>query len=196
MNDELYLRLVKFDVEEEEIHELLCVPRIYEYLADGVEPPLAIAQDWIRQSSGDFARFGGGLWALESSRHHEILGLTRLSDFQEGEAQLTYLLHPNAWGQGYATRMAHTVMKLAFDTRVVTSIWAGADVANAASVATMKHLGMSFRRDVKYPAGPGVEYSITAAAFDDRRIEPLLLALQCDAFETGAVHCGCRAAVA
>lgn len=183
MNNDFCLRLVSLDVEEEEIHELLCVPQVYEYLADGVEPAPSIARDWIRQSADDFDRFGGGLWALESAWRHQILGLTRLSDFDDGELQLTYLLHPSIWGRGYATRMAHTAMNRAFTTRVATSVWAGADVANEASVSVLKHLGMSFRRDVDYPAGPGVEYVMTAAAFDDRRFDPLPVVSQSDPSE-------------
>ena len=165
MNNDFYLRHVSLDVEEEEIHELLCVPEVYEYLADGVEPPLSIAQEWIRGSARDFGEFGGGLWALESSQGCEVLGLTRLSDFDEGEMQLTYLLHPDLWSRGYATRMAYTVMHRVFAARAASSIWAGADVANEASVAVMRKLGMAFRRDVDYPAGPGIEYEMTEAAF-------------------------------
>ena len=173
MSNDLYLRLVRHEVEEEEIHELLCVPEVYEYLADGVEPPLSISREWVRQSAGDCDRFGGGLWALEHPCNHDILGLTRLSDFDDGELQLTYLLHPSIWGRGYALRMSHTAMQRAFDARRATSVWAGADVANAASVTVMNRLGMCLRRNVEYPAGPGVEYVMTAADFDVNRVEPL-----------------------
>lgn len=178
MKRELYLRLVSLDVEEEEIHELLCVPQVYEFLADGVEPPASITRDWIRSSADDLERFGGGLWALECPESHAILGLTRISDFRDGEMQLTYLLRPEIWGRGYATRMAHSAMARAFAAYKATSIWAGADVANAASVAVMRNLGMAFRRDVDYPAGPGVEYVMSASDFDERRIQPLSIAWQ------------------
>ena len=188
MKHELYLRLASLDVEEEEIHQLLCVPEVYEYLADGAEPPAVITQDWIRSSADDLDRFGGGLWALECPASHAILGLTRISDFCDGEAQLTYLLHPEIWGQGYATRMAHTAMTRAFAARKATSVWAGADVANAASVAVMRNLGMTFRRDVDYPAGPGVEHVISASAFDERRIQPLSIAWQGSPFAIEAFN--------
>ncbi len=188
MKRELYLRLASLDVEEEEIHELLCVPQVYEYLADGVEPSAAITEDWIRNSADDLDRFGGGLWALECPEDHAILGLARISDFCDGELQLTYLLHPGIRGRGYATRMAHTAMARAFASRKAASIWAGADVANAASVAVMNNLGMTFRRDVKYPAGPGVEYAMSATAFDERRIQPLSIAGQGSPFAIEALN--------
>ena len=170
--DDKYLRIVRPD-DEEEVHRLLCMPEVYEYLADGVEPPLAVTLDWIETSVGDAVRYGGGLWALVCPRQQKIVGLTRLSDFADGELQLTYLLHPDIRGRGYATRMAHTAMHHAFDTGAATAIWAGADVPNTASVAVMKHLGMRFRRDVDYPAGAGVEYIMAAADFDRGRVETL-----------------------
>ena len=174
-HNDKYLRLVSPE-DIAEVHELLCVPAVYRYLADGVEPDLSITEDWITTSVGDYDRYGGGLWLLECLAVQKILGLTRLSDFADDELQLTYLLHPGLWGRGYATRMAHTVMHHGFSTRVATAIWAGADVANEASISVMRNLGMRFRRDVDYPAGPGVEYVMTALDFDPVRVERLPIA--------------------
>lgn len=59
---------------------------------------------------------------------------------------------------------------------VVSTIWAGADVPNKASIAVIKRLGMQFRREVQYPLGAGMEYQIEAAEFDPARIELLSIA--------------------
>ena len=170
--DGKYLRSIRSE-DEAEVHRLLCVPKVYEYLADGVEPPLSVTSDWIETATTDSARYGGGLWALTSSREGRILGLVRLSGDANGELELTFILHPGVWGLGYATRMAHTAMKHAFEARLVSAIWAGADVPNTASISVMERLGMKFRREVEYPAGAGVEYAMEAAAFDGGRIELL-----------------------
>ena len=77
------------------------------------------------------------------------------------------------WGLGFAPRMAHTVMKRAFETGLIATIWAGADAPNQASLAVMKRLGMQFRREVQYPLGDGMEYQMKAEEFDPKRIEPL-----------------------
>ena len=161
--------------DEAEVHQLLCVPEVYQYLADGVEPPPSVTSEWISTAATDSARYGGGLWALTCPRERRILGLVRLSGDAKAELELTYLLHPDTWGLGYATRMAHTVMNQAFGTGLVSTIWAGADDPNVASIAVMKRFGMMFRREVEYPAGPGVEYVMEAAAFDRGRIEILSL---------------------
>ena len=170
-NDE-HLRRVQ-PGDEAEVHRLLCVPEVYEYLADGVEPPLSITSSWIESAPADLAGYGGGLWALTGPHDKRITGLVRLAPDSNGELELTYILHPRIWGQGLATRMAHAAMHHAFDAGGTSAIWAGADVPNTASIAVMKRLGMEFRRDVEYPAGAGVEYVMEATAFRPDRI-PLL----------------------
>lgn len=170
--DEKHLRPVGAQ-DELEVHQLLCVPKVYEYLADGVEPPPSITSSWIAGAPDDSARYGGGLWALSDSREPGIFGLVRLAGDSNGELELLYILHPSVWGLGYATRMAHTAMNHAFASGLTSVIWAGADVPNQASIAVMHRLGMTFRRDVEYPAGAGVEYLMEISAFDSKRI-PLL----------------------
>ena len=164
-----------FPRDEEQIHQLFCVPEVYEFLADGEEPPPSIAAEWVASPAGDQARPGGGLWVLVGKTSPRVEGLVRLAGDDKGELELTYLLHPQRWGLGLATRMAHTVMTHAFETKSVSTIWAGADAPNQASIAVMKRLGMRFRREVQYPMGRGMEFEITAETFDPARIEPLPL---------------------
>ena len=175
VNRSLCLRLVQYEAEAEEIHELLCVPEVSEYLADTCKPPPSIAEAWIDQSMDDYLMFGGGLWALEAYGDASVLGLVRLSDIDARAVQLTYLLHPRAWGRGYATRMSRSAMAGVFEVGLANSIWAGADVDNRRSIAVMERLGMTLRSEVRYPAGPGVEYVIDAGTLDIRGPEPILL---------------------
>ena len=162
--------------DEREIHQLFCMPEVFEYLADGKEPPPSIASAWINSAAADLAKYGGGLWVLVDGADLSVGGLVRLAGDDNGELELTYLLHPNLWGLGFATRMAHTVMKRAFGAGLVSTIWAGADAPNQASLAVMKRLGMQFRREVQYPLGTGMEYQMKAGEFDPARVEPLPIA--------------------
>jgi len=159
--------------DEAKIHQLFCVPEVFEYLADGEKPPPGIASAWISSAAADQASHGGGLWVLVDATDQFMGGLVRLAGDDNGQLELTYLLHPSLWGLGLATRMAHTVMKRAFAARLVSTIWAGADAPNKASFAVMKRLGMQFRREVVYPLGIGMEYQMKAQHFDPARIEPL-----------------------
>lgn len=162
--------------DEGQIHQLFCVPEVFEYLADGQEPPSSIASEWIQAASTDTVQYGGGLWVLVDGADQSVNGVVRLSGDDNGELELIYLLHPSLWGQGLATRMAHTVMMRAFAAGSVSTIWAGADAPNQASIAVMQRLGMQFRREVQYPLGVGMEYRIKVEEFDPARIEPLEIA--------------------
>ncbi|MGF1524227.1 MAG: GNAT family N-acetyltransferase [Leptolyngbyaceae cyanobacterium] len=155
------------------IHQLFCIPEVFEYLADGKQPPPSTAPAWVNSAATDLANYGGGLWVLVDDADLDVGGVVRLAGDDTSELELIYLLHPSLWGFGFATRMAHTVMKQAFEAGLVATIWAGADAPNKASLAVMKRLGMQFRREVQYPLGPGMEYQMRAGDFDPRRIEPL-----------------------
>ena len=162
--------------DQGKIHQLFCVPEVFEYLADGKKPPPSIASAWVNSAAADLAKYGGGLWVLVDGADLCVGGLVRLAGDDNGELELTYLLHPSLWGLGFATRMAHTVMRRAFGAGLVSTIWAGADAPNKASFAVMKRLGMQFRREVQYPLGTGMEYQMKVGEFDPARIEPLPIA--------------------
>ena len=162
--------------DQEKIHQLFCIPEVFEYLADGKKPPPAIASAWVNSAAADNAKYGGGLWVLVDGADQCASGLVRLSGDDSGELELTYLLHPSLWGLGLATRMAHTAMTRAFAAGLAATIWAGADVPNTASFAVMQRLGMQFRRRVQYPSGAGMEYQMRTGEFDPARVEPLAIA--------------------
>ena len=124
------------------IHNLLCVPKVYRYLADNQKPPREIAERWVSVVQNDQQQFGGGLWALTNQ---ELVGLVRLSDYVDQQMELTFLLHPDHWHQGLATRMAHTVIGECFKRGAVNRVWAGADEPNTASINVMRRLNMTFR---------------------------------------------------
>lgn len=140
------------------LYELRCIPEVYRYLADNVVPPRSAVEHWIECSDRDFHDRGFGMWLLES-RDGQLAGCVRLeANPAEHSAELTYVLHPQFWGLGLATRMSWTVMQLAFSRSNLERIIAGADEPNTASFAVMQRLGMTFLRNVQYPAGPGSEY--------------------------------------
>ena len=171
----MQLTLLGADAEQQ-VHELFCLPLIFEFLADGKAPPKSVARAWTSSSRSDWAEFGGGLWGLENEQRDRLLGLVRLSDLQIDRAELTYLLHPSTWGGGLAVRMAHTAMGACFKRNRVHTIWAGADVPNKRSIAVMRALAMDYLGRVDYPAGPGVEFELARHKFIQDRIEPLDIA--------------------
>ncbi len=146
------------DPDTDPLYELMCIPAVYRYLADNQVPPRAVLEDWIARSHQDFEESGIGLWVLED-RDGQLAGCVRLEATPASRsAELTYVLYPQVWGVGLATRMSWTVMQHAFPQSAIDFIIAGTDGPNTASLAVMRRLGMTFRRTVQYPAGPGVEY--------------------------------------
>ena len=100
------------------------------------------------------------MWLLEGTSH-SCIGCVELRPYPLPRAtELTYLLDPDHWGQGLATRMAWTAISRAFQSPRFDIVVAGADVPNAASLALMQRLGMRFYKAVRYPLGAGLEYSL------------------------------------
>jgi RimJ/RimL family protein N-acetyltransferase len=54
--------------------------------------------------------------------------------------------------------MAWTTITHAFLSSQIDSVIAGTDLANTASLAVMRRIGMRFHKEVHYPLGAGVEY--------------------------------------
>ena len=151
------------------LHQMLCLPQVCRYLADGAPPPRAITDAWLDKSAVDFERHEVGLWLLHGGQELAGCVLLDVLDTLPGNAgpkskkaaELTYVLHPEHWGKGLATRMAWTVITHAFDVGVDV-ILAGVDSPNTASRAVIKRLGMKFYRTVRYTLGQGEEYLLWA----------------------------------
>lgn len=75
-------------------------------------------------------------------------GLNFVPEF--GETEVLWALHPDAWGQGYATEMARAALTYGFETLGLELIFAITKPDNYPSQAVMKRLGLVYRRDVVY----------------------------------------------
>jgi RimJ/RimL family protein N-acetyltransferase len=98
------------------------------------------------------------MWLLEGAAV-SCVGCVELRPYPAARAtELTYLLDPDHWGHGLATRMAWTAISNAFQYSQIDIVVAGADAPNSASLALMHRLGMRFHKEVLYPLGAGLEY--------------------------------------
>lgn len=67
------------------------------------------------------------------------------------EAELGYELHPDYWGQGYATEAARAMLAFGFDTLHLQRVWAQCIAENEASARVLERIGMrQERRMVKH----------------------------------------------
>ena len=122
-------------------------------------PPRSLSEQWVAEAPDHAQRYGGGLWILELVEDFSLVGLVRLSE-DSGRLELTYVVNPSFWKLGLATKMARTALYYSSKTNLTRLVWAGADRANIGSIKVMQKLGMNFDRDVEFPLGPGVEYSL------------------------------------
>jgi RimJ/RimL family protein N-acetyltransferase len=75
-------------------------------------------------------------------------GLNHVPEFDATE--VLWALHPDAWGQGYATEVAKAALDFGFGTVGLPLIFAIALEGNTASQAVMKRIGLTYRRRVDY----------------------------------------------
>jgi [ribosomal protein S5]-alanine N-acetyltransferase len=140
------------------LHAMAASPLVYQFLFDGAPPEKEYVRRLVAQSIANSAESGFGMWFLEdvSTRY---AGCVEVRPYPSSKsAELTYLLDPRSWGQGLAVRMAWTAIIQTFLSLEIDSVIAGADLANAASFAVMRRLGMHFHKNVQYPLGAGAEY--------------------------------------
>lgn len=98
-----------------------------------------------------------------------------LRSVEARQAELGYILHPEAHGSGYATEASHALLALGFERAGMHRIYARCDARNAASERVMKRLGMRreahFREHVQVRGAWGEEL-IYAMLEDDWQSRP------------------------
>jgi RimJ/RimL family protein N-acetyltransferase len=68
--DQTLRKAVRSDCDQ--LYELLCVPEVFHYLADGAAPSRTVAESWIEENYRDDSSSGIGLWILETSESEAI----------------------------------------------------------------------------------------------------------------------------
>lgn len=79
---------------------------------------------------------------LEDSHVAGTVSLT-VRDAQHAQAELGYFLHPDLWGNGYATEAARLILGFAFSELALHRVFATVDPRNLASVRVLEKLGMT-----------------------------------------------------
>lgn len=112
---------------------------------------------WIQDLQADVQHLVGTIihWCQEQPRCRFQLAITlrmdscligtcgiRATKVNRQEAELGYELHPDYWGQGYATEAAHAMLTFGFDTLQLQRVWAECITENEASVRVLERLGM------------------------------------------------------
>jgi RimJ/RimL family protein N-acetyltransferase len=137
-------------------------PDVWRFLFDGEAPSAAEVAETIEESVRDFAAGGYGIWLIELGSRAGLVGTAGLRPLEESGIEIFYSLAPGAWGHGYATEAARSVLEYGLGPLGLPEVLAEIDEGNTASVAVVKRLGMTPYAVVPGAIGPMTRYRITA----------------------------------
>jgi len=79
---------------------------------------------------------------VEESASGRLIGACDLSLIERNVADLGYMLEMNAWGKGYATEIASSLLEAAFLQLRADRVISTVDVNNGASIRVLEKIGM------------------------------------------------------
>jgi RimJ/RimL family protein N-acetyltransferase len=88
------------------------------------------------------------------------------------EVEIGWRLVRAAWGSGYATEAAATILAQGFRSTAMSWVVADIHPENAASLRVAGKIGLRFTGVVDYHGAPARRYSITRAQFQSRTDQP------------------------
>lgn len=133
-------------------------PEVREHLGDVLNREQSDASVALFQA--EFDRRGYGWWAVEVQATGEFIGFAGLDEVDDGMpftgVEIGWRLARSAWGRGYATEAALTVLGYGFDTLELPEVLAVTTATNLRSQAVMRRIGMNRNPadDFDDPAAP------------------------------------------
>jgi RimJ/RimL family protein N-acetyltransferase len=142
-------RFTKADVVN--LVELDSDPEVMRYLNGGVATPRELVErEILPRFLGYYERYAGfGVWAAVEKAGGAFVGWFSFrppDDSRLDEVELGYRLRRSAWGQGYATEGARTLIRKGFDDLGVRQVVATTYERNLASRRVMETVGMTRMR--------------------------------------------------
>ncbi len=141
-------------------HAILTQPAVMAGLHAEHPPSRADAWQQMAVFLGQWVLRGHGQWAMEERSTGRLLGRAGLHHPERVEwpgLEVGWALHPDAWGQGYATEAGTAAIAYAFETLGRDEVFSVIHPANHASQAVATRLGLSWLEDRQmawYPTQP------------------------------------------
>jgi RimJ/RimL family protein N-acetyltransferase len=90
-------------------------------------------------------------WLAEHDSHGVIgAGELRVRSRPHRQGEISYIVHPDHWGHGYATRIANRLLELAFREHTLHRVFATCDSRNVASAAVLRKIGMTYEGRMRH----------------------------------------------
>jgi RimJ/RimL family protein N-acetyltransferase len=135
-------------------------------------------ENWIKNAQARWQAGESYTWSVERQKDALMVGQVTLAKApHSGRWALAFWIHPENWGNGYATEAAGRVIEFAFARLGAISVWAGTGMWNQASASVLNKLGMIHIAD--NPKGyiingqpiPTQEYEITLVMWQNMEAE-------------------------
>lgn len=137
------LRLRPCRVEDSgRAHGLWTVEGVRRFLFDGRAISTDEARSFVEASVEGFERDGYGLWLAFARDGERLVGFAGLLRSDDEAPNLVYGVHPDFWGEGYATEAARAVLSYALKRLALPKVKADVDESNVESVRVLEKLGM------------------------------------------------------
>jgi RimJ/RimL family protein N-acetyltransferase len=134
-------------------------PEVMRFLNGGV--PLRQAEsDAVSERVADhWADYGFGLWAVIVRDTGRMAGFAGICHplwlpAHAREVEVGWRLHPDVWGQGYATEAGREALRVGFRERGLRQIMALVHTNNRRSAAVATRLGMPWEQRLPHPHRP------------------------------------------
>ncbi len=130
------------DDDFEAVHSYACDMEVVRYMTWGpnTEDETRAFLEGAQSYAAADPRTGYELAVIQSSTDRLIGGIGL--DNKEQQGMLGYCFARPAWGQGFATEAARSILDFGFETLGVHRVWAGCDSENAASLRVLEKIGM------------------------------------------------------
>jgi ribosomal-protein-alanine N-acetyltransferase len=113
----------------------------------------------LARDIGYWKDHGFGRWAVEANG--ALIGFGGVTVSKEfGGLNLSYHLHPESWGQGYATELVRETLTFAFDDLHAERVIGLVRPINVASKRILEKCGFRFEREVMLHGAPTNMYAL------------------------------------
>lgn len=124
-------------------------PQVAQWLPPASGDPVEAARTTIERFAAAWRERNQAPWGI--FRDGRLIGHGGLNHVPEFEwTEVLWALHPDAWGNGYATEVARAALAYGFETLELDLIFAITLPDNHPSQAVMKRIGLTYRRRVEY----------------------------------------------
>ena len=124
------------------LHTLWSDEGVRRFLFDGYVISRDEARSFVSESLANFEQHGYGLWLVLARDTGCLVGFAGLLRSEGDTPNLIYGIHPDFWGEGYATEAARAVLSYALEKLALPKVKADVDEPNVASVRVLEKLGM------------------------------------------------------